>query len=219
MSQPKPEAGRFTIEWRALALPISLGAMALLHYALHVPLWLLAALCAWIPAYYILYPAWVRKRWLRFEREFTRRFQRGEHKQLLEYYKSQKLLRRAGPRGEMLSKLGLIYAALARHREAEEVVQRAIHATPVERRERLYFSLANIKFELGKHEEAEAIYRALDRASPYRRAARTQLALIDLSRGRGRDEALKVLEQERDQAQGALRERIEEALAQGEARF
>lgn len=203
-----------TVEWKALALPVSLGAMAILHFMFDIPLWILAALCAWIPVYYILYPAMMRKRWAKFEKEFARRFQRGDHKQLLEFYKEQWLLRKFGPQAEMLGKLGLIYSALERHREAEQVIEQALELTPSEYRERLYFNLANIKFELGKYEAAAAIYRTLNPSSPYRRAAQTQLAIIDLTSGRHHEMARKILERELPNATGAMRERIELALSE-----
>ncbi len=213
-SMKQQEQSGLTVEWKALALPVSLGFMAILHLMFDVPLWILAAFCAWIPLYYILYPAMMRKKWSAFEKEFARRFQRGDHKQLLEFYKQQWFLRKFGPRAEMLGKLGLIYSALERHREAEHVIQEAIEATPSEYRERLYFNLANIKFELGKYDAAAAIYRTLKPSSPYRRAAQTQLALIDLSNGQHHEMARKILNRELPNATGTMRERIELALAE-----
>lgn len=211
-SMQKQGRSGLTVEWKAVALPASLIAMGLLHYTLNVPLWVLAALCAWIPMYYVVYPMVMRKKWTAFEKEFARRFQRGDHKQLLAFYTKQWFLRRFGPKAEMLGKLGLIYSALERHREAEQVVQQAIDATPSAYRERLYFNLANIKFELGKHEDAAIIYRSLKPSSPYRKAAQTQIALIDLTSGHHPEMARKILTKELPNTHGAMKERIERAL-------
>ena len=208
----KQGRSKIKLEWRRALLPASLIVMALLRFVFHVPLWVLAILCGWIPAYYLLYPAMLRKKWKSFEKEFAMRFQRGEYKQLLELYKKQWFLRRMGPRAEMLGKLGLIYSALERYRDAEQSLERAIEATPSAQRDRLYFNLANVKFELGKHQAAEQIYRSLKPSSPYRHASQTHLAIIDMHQGRRTEVARRILKQEQQRASGPLRERIDQAL-------
>ena len=204
-----------TFDWQRALIPLSLLVLVVLRFALHAPLWLLTALCLWIPVYYVGVPVLINHRWRRFEKEFTIRFQRGDYRGLLEYYRAQWLLRRFGPRAEMLAKLGLIYFALERYREAEHALERAIDASQLGSfREQLFYNLANVKFELGKYEDAEQIYRSLRGGSPYRQSAQTQLALIDLHRGQRVEQALQVLRSERHRASGMLRDRIDEALAQ-----
>ncbi len=201
------------IEWRRALIPLSLIVMIVLRVAFNAPLWALSLACLWIPIYYIGYPRLLSKRWTAFEKAFALRFQRGEYKQLLELYEGEWFLRRFGPRAEMLGKLGLIFSAMERYREAEQALERAIEEAPPSARDRLYFNLANVKFELGKHEDAEQIYRTLKPQSPYRHAAQTQLALIDLSQGRRVPVARQILQQERKRAPEHLRARIDEALA------
>jgi|GEM_PF-1685711 tetratricopeptide (TPR) repeat protein len=201
------------IELKGLLIPISIGVMALLRFIFQVPIWVLMILCIWIPIYYLGYPWMLRKKWYAFEKEFAFRFQKGEYKQLLELYSKQWFLRRFGPKTEMLGKLGLIYSALERYRDAEQVLERAIEATPQAQRDRLYFNLANVKFELGKYEAAEQIYRALRPDSPYRHSSQTYLAIIDLHRGRRTEIARRILEREQKRAVGQLKQRIEQALA------
>ena len=199
-------------EWKNLLIPLSLVTMIALWSIFRVPLWLLTLGSLWIPVYYILYPRVIRNRWLGFEKEFALRFQQGDHKSLLEFYRKQWLLRRFGPRAEMLGKLGLIYTALERYRDAELAFERAIDLTPAPYRERLYFNLANVKFELGKYENAAAIHRSLKPNSPYRHASQTQLALIDIHQGEHVEQAKKLLEQEYPKANATLKARIDEAL-------
>jgi tetratricopeptide (TPR) repeat protein len=201
------------VAWDRAFIPISLLILFVLRYTFRAPIWLLVAFCAWMPAYYIIYPMTLNSKWTTFEKEFARRFQKGEHKQLLDFYMSQWFLRRFGPRADMMGKLGLIYSALERYREAEEVLERAVDIAPGGLRERLFFNLANVKFELGKHQDAEQIYRTLKPNSPYRRAAQTQMALIDMHRGHRVEDARKILEAERGRASGQLKSRIETALA------
>ena len=213
MQHARPKAG-LKIEWRRMLVPASLLTLFILRYLFNAPIWALGVLCLWIPLYYVAYPMVLRKKWERFEKEFAQRFQRGEYKQLLELYKDQWFLRRFGPRAELLGKLGLIYSAMERYREAEQALERAVSAAHAAHRDRMYFNLANVKFELNKYQEAEEIYRSLRPSSPYRHAAQTQLALIDLHQERRVPVARKVLEQELKRATGSLKERIETALAQ-----
>ena len=212
MQPEKTKRAGISIEWRGLLLPLSLVAMIVLWGVFDVPLWALSICCLWIPVYYVAYPRVLRVKWLAFEKEFALRFQKGDYKGLLEFYKQQRFLRRFGPRAEMLGKLGLIYSALERYREAELAFERAIDHTPTKQRDRLYFNLANVKFELGRYDAAEAIYRALQPGSPYRHASQTQLALIDMHRGKRIDVARRVLESERERASGQLKARIDQAL-------
>jgi tetratricopeptide (TPR) repeat protein len=200
------------VSWDRALILASLLVLYVLYDVLRAPAWVLVLFCGWLPLYYFAFPMMLNARWGRFEKEFAMRFQRGEYKQLLEIYKGQWLLRRFGPQAEMMGKLGLIYTALERYREAEDILERAIDAAPQGMKERLFFNLANVKFELGKHQDAEQIYRSLKPTSPYRRAAQTQIALIDLQRGHRVEEAKKVLEAERARASGNLKVRIEEAL-------
>lgn len=205
---------RITFDWKRALIPLSLLMLFVLKFGFGAPLWLLAVLCLWIPLYYVGVPVLINHSWRSFEKEFTIRFQRGDYRGLLEYYRKQWLLRRFGPRAEMLAKLGLIYFALERYREAEHALERAVDASQMGAfREQLFYNLANVKFELGKYEDAEQIYRSLRGGSPYRQSAQTQLALIDLHQGRRVDQARQILRSERHRASGMLRDRIDEALA------
>ena len=200
-----------TIDWHKVLIPISLGTMFFL-WTQGAPLWMLAAFTLWIPAYYIAYPWLLRKKWLEFDKQFALQFQQGQYRELLEYYRGQWFLRRFAPRQEMLTKLALIYSAMEKYREAEQVLERALDSSKAGYRDRLYFNLANVKYELGKYDEAEQMYRALKRGSPYGHSVRTQLALIDMHRGRRTDEARKVLERDLASASGSMKIRIESAL-------
>lgn len=199
------------IDWGKALIPLSLLAMFLL-WELQAPMWVLALFTLWIPAYYIAYPAYLRRKWTAFEKAFATKFQQGDYRALLDAYKGQWFLRKFGPKAEMLQKLALIYSAMDKNREAEQVLERALEMTRPAYRDRLYFNLANIKYELGKYAEAEQMYKALRQGSPYRHAVQTQLALIDLHQGRNVDKARQFLERERDGVQGTARERIDDAL-------
>jgi tetratricopeptide (TPR) repeat protein len=205
---------RIKIDWRRGLIPLSLFILVILHYGLGAPIWVLALFCLWIPIYYMAIPYYRRKRWTEFERSFARRFQRGEHKTLLEEYRKQWFLRRFGPRAEMLSRLGLIYSALEKYREAEHAFEMAMDATEERVPDQLLFNLANVKFELGKYDEAMQIYLTLRGDSPYQRAVRTQMALIDLHKGARVEQAVDFLEKQRGNASGSMRMRIDKALAQ-----
>ena len=200
------------LDWRRALIPISLLVLFVLYYGFHAPIWVLLIICLWIPLFYIALPMYRRRRWEQFEATFARRFQRGEHKTLLEEYRKQWFLRRFGPRFEMLSKLGLIYSALEKYRHAEQAFEQAIQACETLVPQQLFFNLANVKFELEKYDEAMKIYLTLQGNSPYQRAVRTQMALIDLHKGARVDQAIKHLEQERAQATGSMRDRIDRAL-------
>ena len=79
----KPKNSGVHIELKALMIPISLGLMALLRFVFEVPLWALGLMCGWIPLYYLGYPWLLRRKWYAFEKEFAKRFQKGEYKQEL----------------------------------------------------------------------------------------------------------------------------------------
>lgn len=205
--------GGLTIDWHKALIPISLFTMFVLWTQFQTPVWALALFSLWIPVYYVAYPWYLRRKWLEFDKTFSVMFQHGDYRGLLEFYRGQWFLRKFAPRQEMLLKLALIYSAMEKYREAEQVLERALDASQAGHRDRLYFNLANVKYELGKYDEAEQMYRALKRGSPYGHSVRTQLALIDLHRGNHTDEARRFLERERDNASGVARERIEDALA------
>lgn len=204
--------GRWKIDWRRGLIPLSLLILVVLHFGIGAPWWVLAVFCLWIPVYFIGVPWYRLRRWHIFDKNFTQRFQRGEHKTLLEDYRKEWFLRRFGPRAEMMSRLGLIYSALEKYREAEMALERSIDAFGPHVPEQVYFNLANVKFELGKFDDAMQIYLTMRGNSPYQRAARTQMALIDLHKGARIEQARDFLEGEVDRATGAMRERIERAL-------
>lgn len=203
------------IEWRRGLIPLSLLGLVVLRFGFGTPLWVLALLCLWIPAYFLGFPWLLKRRWKDFEQAFTVKFQEGKHKELLEDYQSRWFLRKFGPRELMLDKLGLIYAAMEQYREAEHVFEQALdEADDDGQQDKLFFNLANVKYELGKYEDAEQIYRSLDdKNSPYSHSIRTQLALIDLHKGRRVEEAREFLEDEQERATGMMRNRIERALS------
>lgn len=204
--------GKLTIEWRRGLIPLSLLVMFLLTFYFRVPFWVLGLFVLWIPLYYLIYPWVMRRKWNAFEKDFAAGFQRRDYRSLLELYRSQFLLRKFGPRAEMLSKLALIYSGMEKYREAEQVLEQAVDITPVAYRDRLYFNLANVKYELGKYDEASHLYRALKKGSPYGHSVRAQLALIDVHRGRRVEAARELLESELRNATGVLKSRIKQAL-------
>jgi tetratricopeptide (TPR) repeat protein len=201
------------VDWRRGLIPLSLFILVILHFGLRAPWWVLAVFCLWIPMFYVGFPIYLSRRWEAFEKNFAQRFQRGEHRTLLEEYRKERFLRRFGPRAEMLSRLGLIYSALEKYQQAEQAFEGAIAAAEGGIPEQLYFNLANVKFELGHFDEAMKIYLTLRGNSPYQRAARTQMALIDLHKGMRVEQAREFLRDEKDRATGSMRDRIEAALA------
>lgn len=204
--------GKLHIEWRRGLIPLSLLIMFVLTFYFKVDWWVLGLFVLWIPLYYIIYPWYLRRRWGQFEKEFAAKFQKRDYRGLLELYRKQWFLRKFGPDAEMLSKLSLIYSGMEKYREAEQVLERAIEITPAVYRDRLYFNLANVKYELGKYDEARHLYKALENGSPYGHSIRAQLALIDVHRGREVSGARELLEKELKSATGVLRKRIERAL-------
>jgi len=212
MTDDESETG-IELSLRRALIPVSLLILVVLRFAFGAPLWVLALLSLWVPAYYVLYPWFLKRRWKQFERDFTAQFQRGDHRELLDDYQRRWFLRTFGPRAAMLEKLGLVYAAMENYREAEHVFEQALDASDDHRSDKLLFNLANVKYELGKYADAEEIYRSLQgNHSPYGHAIRTQLALIDLHKGRRVEEAREFLEDERERATGLMRHRIERAL-------
>ena len=204
------------IDWQRAMLPLSLLVLVLAYFIFGVPLWVLALFTLWIPLYYLVYPSYLRKKWGQFDKQFAGKFQKGQYKELLEMYRDQWFLRKFGPKAEMLGKLALIYSAMDKYREAEQALERALdHAGPGQK-QRLFFNLANVKFELSKYEDAEQIYRALKKGTPYAHSARTHLALIDLKRGRHVEQARELLTDARQNASGATRERIDRVLGSAE---
>ena len=131
---------------RAL-IPLSLGAFFILYFYFKVPPWALSILMLWIPLYYIGVPALTRRKWDAFEREFAYRFPLEDYDGLLAFYKGQWFLRHFGPRAEMLEKLGLIYIAMRKNREAEQILEQAIQLSERHQREKFLLNLAQVKFE------------------------------------------------------------------------
>ncbi len=212
-SNTMAKKGKLRIEWRRGLIPLSLLIMFVLTFYFKVDWWILGLFVMWIPIYYLAYPWYLRRKWAAFEKEFAARFQKRDYRGLLELYRKQWFLKKFGPKPEMLSKLSLIYSGMEKYRDAEQVLERAIDLTPTPYRDRLYFNLANVKYELGKYDEAEHLYKALKNGSPYAHSVRAQLALIDVHQGREANETRELLENELKNATGVLRSRIEEALA------
>lgn len=203
---------KWTLDWKRGLIPLSLLVLVILHFGVGAPWWVLAVFCLWIPVFYLGVPYYRTRKWEQFENLFARRFQRGEHKTLLEEYRKEWFLRRFGPQEQMFSKLGLIYSALEKYRHAEEAFERAIDEQDSKVPEQLYFNLANVKFELGKYDDAMQIYLTLRGNSPYQQAARTQMALIDLHKGTRIEQAIEFLKQEQKTASGSMKKRIDRAL-------
>ncbi len=204
---------RLQIDWRRALIPLSLGTMMFLYFYFKAPVWVLAIFVLWMPVYYVVYPWYLTNRWANFERTFAQLFQQRNFKALLEFYRENWFLRKFGPRAEMLTKLSLIYGGMEKYREAEQVLEQAIELTTVSQRDRLYYNLANVKYELGKYDEAEQMYKALNRGTPFGQTVRVQLALIDLQRGRSIEKAKATLTTELANSTGVLRSRIEDALS------
>lgn len=204
---------RLQIDWRRALIPLSLGTMMFLYFYFKAPVWVLAIFVLWMPVYYVVYPWYLTTRWASFERTFAQLFQQRNFKALLEFYRENWFLRKFGPRAEMLTKLSLIYGGMEKYREAEQVLEQAIELTTVSQRDRLYYNLANVKYELGKYDEAEQMYKALNRGTPFGQTVRVQLALIDLQRGRSIEKAKATLTTELANSTGVLRSRIEDALS------
>lgn len=206
--------GKLHIDWRRGLIPLSLLVMFVLTFYFKVSPWVLVAFVMWMPAYYIAWPWLLRKRWTKFEHTFAQKFQQRDFKGLLEVYKANWLLRKFGPRAEMLTKLALIYTGMEKYREAEQTLEMAIDMTPAGpgHRDRLYFNLANVKYELGKYDQAEQMYNALRKNSPYRHSIQAHLALIHLQRGDDVENARATLHKELAHASGSLKTRIQQAL-------
>jgi tetratricopeptide (TPR) repeat protein len=192
---------------------LSLAFMCLLYFYFKAPFWVLCLFTLWIPTFYVLLPWYTKRQWTRFERTFSRKFQRQEYAELVDDYRRAWFLRRFGPRAEMLSKLAITYTAMQHFREAEHVLEQALEITPLLHRDRLYLNLANLKYELGKYGEAEAMYKALQGNSPYRHTVKTQLALIDVHRGHQVQKAKRYLEEVRERSTGSTRHRIDAVLS------
>lgn len=204
--------GKLQIDWRRGLIPLSLLFMFILTFYFKVSPKVLAIFVLWMPLYYLAWPWLLRRKWKAFESSFARQFQQRDFKGLLALYRSNWLLRKFGPRADMLNKLSLIYTGMEKFREAEQTLERVIEITPILARDRLYFNLANIKYELGKYDEAEEMYKILRPASPYRHSIQAQLALIHLQRGHEVDQARATLERELPNSSGPLKTRIEQAL-------
>ncbi len=199
-------------------IPISLGVFFMLYFYFKVPVWALGLLMLWIPVFYLGLPILKDRKWRSFEREFARRFPSGDGQGMLSFYRGQWFLRQFGPKAGMLEKLGLIYSAMGKHREAEQILERAVQLADRVQRDKFILNLAQVKFELGKYEEAEQIYKRLLSRSPHIAGANLKLALIRVHRGDDLDKSLKILEAELPRAFGEDRRRIEEALAAARAR-
>jgi tetratricopeptide (TPR) repeat protein len=212
-SSPSKSRG-IQIEWSRGLLPLSLLILFVLRFGFGAPLWVLAIFMLWIPIFYVAFPLYIRRRWARFDKEFAARFQKGDYKALLTSYRDEWFLRKFGPKAEMLGKLGLIYSAMHKYREADEALEKAIDHAHFSQRDKLFFNLAAVKYELGHYKEAEQILKSLRSNSPYGHSAKTQLALIDLRCGRRTEQAREFLEKQRDRARGAVKTRIERALAE-----
>jgi tetratricopeptide (TPR) repeat protein len=205
-------ARKVKIDPQRALIPVSLGIFFVLRFGFGVPVWVLAILMLWIPAYYIGVPMLAQRRWREFEREFAFRFPSGEHKALLDYYRRQWFLRQFGPKAQMLEKLALIYQGMGKLRDAERVLERAMAMTHKAGRAAFLTNLGHIKYELGKYDEAEGIYKRLLRRAPHQLSARVKLALIRVHKGVQLEESFQVLRENLDRVSGPERAQIEEAL-------
>lgn len=205
-------ARKVKIDPQRALIPVSLGIFFILRFGFGVPVWVLALLMLWIPAYYIGMPMLAQRRWRDFEREFAFRFPNEDYKGLLDYYRRQWFLRQFGPKAQMLEKLALIYQGMGKLRDAERVLERAIAMTHKTGRATFLTNLAHIKYELGKYDEAEGIYKRLLRRSPHQVSAQVKLALIRVHKGVQLEESLQVLRENLGRATGQERQQIEEAL-------
>lgn len=195
-------------------MPLSLLILFVMRFGLGAPDWLLLIFMLWIPLFYFVFPRYIRRRWARFDRDFAVRFQKADYKGLLESYRDEWFLRKFGPKAEMLGKLGLVYMAMHKYREAEDALEKALEHAHHTQRDKIFFNLAGVKYELGHYDEARIILKSLRKNSPYGHSARTLLALIDLRQGRQAEVARAFLKTRVAGARGEVKERIERALAE-----
>lgn len=204
--------GRMQLDMRRALIPISLGVFFILYFYFRVPIWGLAILMLWIPLYYMGVPLYTRYRWTHFEKEFAYRFPQQDYKGLLELYRSQWFLRQFGPKAPMLGKLGLIYSAMGRYRDAERILEAAVRNAPPGTGEKFMLNLAHVKYELGKYTEAHQLYRRLLKRTPHLSGAATRIAMINAHTGKDLEHALKHLERQLELANGEEKTRISEAI-------
>ncbi len=216
MIQPRTHAMK--VDPQRAMIPISLGFFFVLTFYFQAPIWLMAILMLWIPLFYIGVPLLTQRKWRTFEREFAYRFPSQDYQGLLSYYKGQWFLRQFGPKAEMLEKLGLIYIAMGRARDAERILEQAIQLSDKRAREKFMLNLAQVKFELGKFDEAEQIYKRLLRRTPHLAGAHLKLLLIRAHKGQDLQNTIKSLESELPRAKGEDKKRIEEALSAARAK-
>ncbi len=95
-----------------------------------------------------------------FEREVARAIQEGEPERLLPLYRGQRLLRLAGPRDQILGKLGLIYQQLGDHVAAERAYREALEEAAPKQVPLLTHRLADALYAGERWAEAERCYRA-----------------------------------------------------------
>lgn len=200
------------LDFKRALIPISLGVFFVLYFYVQAPVWVLALLTLWIPLFYIGVPYYTHRRWLRFEKDFAWRFSKQDHQGLLALYKDAWFLRSFGPRDLMLGKLGLIYAAMGKHRDAERVLENAIQQAEPSARGQFMLNLGQVKLDLGKYAEARQIYRRLLKRSPHLSRAEAKLNLIDAHLGKRLDEVIPLLQRDLQRAQGDERRRIQDAL-------
>ncbi|MEO1268908.1 MAG: tetratricopeptide repeat protein [Myxococcota bacterium] len=209
---PPANNHRLQLDMKRALIPISLLVFFVLYFYVRVPIWGLAILMLWIPLYYMGVPIYTRYRWTLFEKEFAYRFPQQDYKGLLAYYRSQWFLRQFGPKAPMLGKLGLIYSAMGRYRDAERILEAAVRFAIPGTGEKFMLNLAHVKYELGKYNEARQLYQRLLKRTPHLSGAANRIAMINAHTGTNLQEALEHLERNLPLATGEEQTRITEAI-------
>ena len=205
-------SGKANVDFRRALIPISLGVFFVLHFYFAVPLWALMCLTLWIPLFYLGVPMYTKHRWTNFEREFAYKFPQQDYRGLLSLYKKQWFLRQFGPKAMMLGKLGLIYSAMGRFRDAERILEGAVRYAKHGNREKFMLNLAHVKYELGKYKDAQRLYQYLLKRTPHLSGASTRIALIQVHTGSELHTSLEYLEKELPHSSGEDHKRILEAI-------
>ncbi|TVR03971.1 MAG: hypothetical protein EA398_03185 [Deltaproteobacteria bacterium] len=164
------------IDARRALIPVSLGVLAILHFVLGVPLWVVAGLAILVPLLYLASALYVRREAPRFEDTFNRLLQVSDVKGLTALYRSSRLLRLLAPDHWVLARLGIILTLRGQFREAEGVLEESWELAPKAYRLHLLGPMVRVKYELEAWGDLRALAEQWRQRSLFPGAANVYLA-------------------------------------------
>jgi hypothetical protein len=154
------------LEGRWIGMLLSLVLFGAVATTVPMPTWVLFALALLLPALALVGRLWVRRRFESFERKFNLCMVSGDVAGMMRVWRGHRWLSLWVPGWQMSMRLGMIYVAAGRWREASDVLEDAWEAAPPRARTLMIGPMTRTRYQLEDWVSARELARQWRVRSP-----------------------------------------------------